>query len=182
VQFGGTPNIVYSDFFGDAPYRLSWNWYTLYWLLFCGLLAVLSIMFWPRGKQDRWKGRQDNAGRRFNAGWKVATLACLLAFIAAGGWIRYNNNVINRMVGPRDLELRQADYEKNYKQFDKLHQPRVRSLRYAIDIFPESRNIVMSADEVIQNPYPEALKEIHFTMTPNYDVSIEIPGATLARR
>jgi len=57
----------------------------------------------------------------------------------------------------------------------------VRSLRYAIDIFPESRNIVMSADEVIQNPYPEALKEIHFTMTPNYDVSIEIPGATLAK-
>ena len=136
-------------------------------------------MFWPSGKQDRWSGRQANAGRRFNAGWKVAALVCLLAFASAGGWIRYNNNALNRMIGPRDQELRQADYEKNYKQFDKLHQPRVRSLRYAIDIFPESRNISMSADEVIQNPYPEALKEVHFTMSPNYDVSIEIPGATL---
>ena len=28
VQFGGTPNVVHSDMFGDAPYRASWNWYT----------------------------------------------------------------------------------------------------------------------------------------------------------
>ena len=35
VQFARRPDVIYSDFFGDAPYRLAWNWFTLYWLLFC---------------------------------------------------------------------------------------------------------------------------------------------------
>ena len=35
-QFATRPDVTYSDFFGDAPYRTAWNWFTLYWLLFCG--------------------------------------------------------------------------------------------------------------------------------------------------
>jgi ABC-2 type transport system permease protein len=54
VQFGYRPKVVYSDFFGDIPYRLAWNWFTLYWLFCCALLAVATVMFWRRGKQDGW--------------------------------------------------------------------------------------------------------------------------------
>src|SRR5215475_10971787 len=32
VQFAGRPKVIYSDFFGDVPYRSAWNWFTLYWL------------------------------------------------------------------------------------------------------------------------------------------------------
>ncbi|MGE5321417.1 MAG: ABC transporter permease, partial [Actinomycetota bacterium] len=61
VQFAGTPNVVHSDFFGDAPYRAAWDWFTLYWLIFSALLAIATVMFWPRGKQDRWTGKRRNA-------------------------------------------------------------------------------------------------------------------------
>ena len=37
VQFAGRPNVIYSDFFGDAPYRSAWDWFTVYWLLFSAL-------------------------------------------------------------------------------------------------------------------------------------------------
>src|SRR5262249_36853263 len=73
VQFAGTPNVVHSDLFGDAPYRTAWEWYTLYWLLFCGILGILTVMFWPRGKQDRWAGRRRNAALRFHGGWISAS-------------------------------------------------------------------------------------------------------------
>jgi len=181
VQFAGTPNVVHSDFFGDAPYRSSWDWYTLYWLLFCGMLAILTVMFWPRGKQDRWSGRRRNAAQRFHGGWISASVLCLVAFASTGAWIWYNTAVMNRLVGPKTLQQRQADYEKQYKQYEKTPQPRVRNVKYAIDIYPKSRNIVMRGEQVIQNPYPQPLTEIHFTLDPNYDTDIDIPGASLSK-
>jgi ABC-type transport system involved in multi-copper enzyme maturation permease subunit len=177
VQFAGRPNVTYSDFFGDAPYRLAWNWFTLYWLLFCLLLAIATVMFWPRGKQDRWRARRRNAALRFGFGWKAATVFSLLAFAGCGGWIWYNTEVLNPLLGPKDVKRVQAAYEKTYKPLDKLPQPRVRSVKYAIDVFPSSRNATIRGEEVIYNPYSHPLDEIHFSLDPLYDTSIDIPGA-----
>ena len=181
VQFAGTPNVTHSDMFGDAPYRAAWSWFTLYWLFFCGLLAILTVMFWPRGKQDRWGGRFRDASRRFHGGWISVSLLCLLAFGATGGWIWYNTAVVNRVVGPKTLQRRQSEYEKAYKQFEKMQQPRVRGVKYAIDVYPESRNIEMRGEQVIQNPFSQPLREIHFTVDPNYVTEIDIPGASLRK-
>jgi ABC-2 type transport system permease protein len=181
VQFAGRPNVVYSDFFGDAPYRTAWNWFTLYWLLFCVLLAIATVMFWPRGKQDQWGARVRNAALRFSPRWKAATVFSLLAFVACGGWIWYNTEVLNSLAGPADAKRIQADYEKSYKPLDKLPQPRVRSVKYTIDVFPSTRNVNIRGEEIISNPYPHALDEIHFSLDPRYDTSIEIPGAALAK-
>jgi ABC-2 type transport system permease protein len=181
VQFAGTPNVVHSDMFGDAPYRASWDWYTFYWLLFSGLLAILSVMFWPRGKQDRWIARGRIAAQRFQRGWMFASALCLLAFVSTGAWIWYNTAILNRVIGPKTLQARQADYEKTYKQYEKTPQPRVRSVKYAIDVFPESRNVTMRGEQVIQNPYSYPLNEVHFTLNQNYVTDIDIPGASLSK-
>jgi ABC-2 type transport system permease protein len=181
VQFANTPAVVHSDMFGDAPYRAAWNWYTLYWLLFSGLLAILTVMFWPRGKQDRWTGRRGNAAQRYHGGWVAASMLCLAAFISTGAWIWYNTAVVNRLVGPKTMQRRQAEYEKTYKQFEKTPQPRVRGVKYAIDVYPESRNIIMRAEQIIQNPYSYPLNEIHFTLNENYYTEIDIPGASLSK-
>lgn len=181
VQFARRPNVIYSDFFGDAPYRVAWNWFTLYWLLFCVLLAIATVMFWPRGRQDGWHARRRNAALRFGSGWKLATSFVLLAFAGCGGWIWYNTELLNPVLGPKDLERRQADYEKTYKPFEKILQPRARSVKYAIEIYPSERNVNIHGEEVIYNPYSHPLEEIHFSLDPLYDTSIDIPGATLAK-
>jgi ABC-2 type transport system permease protein len=181
VQFAGRPKIVYSDFFGDAPYRQAWNWFTFYWLLFCLLVAIATVMFWPRGKPSGARMRFRNAALRLTPGWKAAATACLLAFAGCGGWIWYNTEVLNSLPGPRDLERVQAEYEKTYKPTDKLPQPQVRTVKYAIDVFPEDRNVSIQGEEGIYNPYSHPLDEIHFSLDPRYDTSIEIPGAELAK-
>ena len=181
VQFAGRPDVIYSDFFGDAPYRLAWDWFTLYWLLFCALLAIVTVMFWPRGKQDRWKARGRNAALRFRPACKAATAVCLLAIVACGGWIWYNTEVLNPLLGPKDAELVQAEYEKTYRPLDKLPQPRVRCVKYAIDVFPSNRNVNIRGDEIISNQSSRSLDEIHFSLDPRYDTSIDIPGAAIAK-
>jgi len=181
VRFGMRPAVTYSDFFGDAPFRAAWNWFTLYWLLFCGLLSIAAVLFWPRGKQSRWRERLREAGLRFHGALRPLALVCLLLFMATGGWIAYNTMVLNPLYGPTDLQRQQADYEKTYKPLDKLRQPRPRSVKYAIDIYPESRNMVMRGEAVVYNPYPQPLNEVHFSVSRDYATQIEIPGAALAK-
>jgi ABC-type transport system involved in multi-copper enzyme maturation permease subunit len=181
VQFGSRSNIVYSDMFGEAPYTLAWDWYTFYWAFFCVLLAILTIMFWPRGKQDRWRGRWRNAGLRYHRGWAFATVLGVLAFAATGAWIWYNTAILNRMVGPKTQQRLQADYEKTYKLYQHKLMPRVRDVKYTVDVYPETRNIVMRSEQVIQNPYQQPLDEIHFSVDPNYTTEIDIPGATVTK-
>jgi ABC-2 type transport system permease protein len=181
VQFAGRPNIVYSDFFGDAPYRLAWDWFTFYWLLFCVLLAITTVMFWPRGMPERWTARGRNAALRFRPGWKVATAICLLAFTVCGAWIWYNTKVLNPLPGPKDMNRIQAEYERTYKPLDKVAEPRARSVKYSIDVSPKDRRVNIRGDEVIYNPYSHSLDEIQFSLDPHYDTSIDIPGAVLAK-
>ena len=181
VQFGGTPDVTYSDMFGDAPYITAWRWFALYWILFCGLLAIATVMFWPRGKQGRWAERWRIARLRFSSPWPALALICLVSFAATGSWIFYNTKVLNRLLGPKDQLALQADYEKNYKQFDRLPQPLIRSDKYWVDIFPQTRNMTMRVQEELYNPYPQPLTEIHFSVDRQYDTDIQIPGATLAK-
>ncbi len=75
VKFGTTPEVVYSDLFGDAPYITAWRWFTLYWVLFCALLAVATIMLWPRGRPAGWRERWRNARLRFRSPWPALTLS-----------------------------------------------------------------------------------------------------------
>jgi ABC-type transport system involved in multi-copper enzyme maturation permease subunit len=181
ARFGMRPSVTYSDFFGDAPFRASWDWFTLYWLLFCGLLSIGAVLFWPRGKQARWSERWHEAKLRFHGGLRPVAAVCLLLFLATGGWIAYNTMVLNPLFGPTDLERQQADYEKTYKKFDQQPQPRSRSVKYAIDIYPESRSMVMRGEAVIENPYQQPIHEIHFSLDGHYRTQIDIPGAVLAK-
>jgi ABC-type transport system involved in multi-copper enzyme maturation permease subunit len=180
-KFANRPRIIYSDFYDDAPFRVAWSWFTVYWLLFCGLLYILTVLFWPRGKQSQWRERLRNARLRFSGLWPGLAAVGFLAYAAVGAWAYYNTEVLNKIQGPKDTLRIQADYEKAYKPLGNEPMPRIRKVKYAIDIFPEQRNLTLNAEATMENPYAKALEEIHFTLNRLYDSTIEIPGATLVK-
>ncbi len=180
-KFANRPRIIYSDFYGDAPFRVAWIWFTAYWLLFCGLLYILTVLFWPRGKQSQWRERVGNARLRFSGAWPAFTVVFMLAFAAVGSWAYYNTEILNPIHGPKDMMRLQADFEKTYKPLSNQLMPRIRNIKYAIDIYPEQRNLVLNAEATMENPYAKPLDEIHFTLNRLYDSTIEIPGATLIK-
>jgi ABC-2 type transport system permease protein len=181
VRFAGRPSVTYSDFFGETPYQTSWDWFTVYWCVFSLAVAVATIVFWPRGKHDRWSARGRVARLRFDGRWRALVLMTGVVFAAVGGWVYYNTRIVNHVLGPKDLERRQADYEKAYKVFEKQPEPRVRNVKYAIDMFPAQRNISMRGEAIIQNPYDRPLSEAHVTLDPDYSYVIDMPGASLQK-
>ena len=180
VKFGSRPGIVYSDLYQRAPFMQGWSWFTLYWGLFCLLLAAASIVLWQRGRETGWRKRFFNARLRTGA---VAPLALLVAtlFSATGGWIYYNTKVVNRLLPESDQEKLQADYEKAYKQYSGLPQPRVLKVSYNIEIYPAVRNIVMRGDQEITNTTHAPIRQLHVTLANMYDTDIQLEGATVEK-
>jgi ABC-2 type transport system permease protein len=180
VQFGSQPDVTYSDFFGFAPYWESWTWFTVYWLAFCGLLAVASILLWPRGRERAWKLRFRDAGLRFTVPLRVLACAVLAVFLGTGAWIYYNTKVLNTILSEDDRDRLAADYEKTYKKYDKLPQPRVIDLKYAIDLYPERRAATMHADTTIQNKADKPIAVLYMNDPgPDFQTEVQIDGARL---
>jgi ABC-2 type transport system permease protein len=181
VQFGNTPTMTYSDFFGFAPFFKAWAWFTIYWAAFCLLLVVATLLVWPRGRDRRWSSRIRNARFRFNGPLRALAAVGLIAFVATGAWIYYNTKVLNTVRSENDQDILQADYEKAYKKFEKQPEPRITDVKYAIDIYPETRGMEMRGDQTIVNKTSQPLSEVLFTLAPNYDTRIEVPGGKLAK-
>jgi hypothetical protein len=178
VQFGSRPGIVYSDMYGRAPFMPAWNWFTLYWGLFCLLLAIASVLLWQRGRETGWRQRFSIARLRIRP---VAPLALLLAilFIGTGAWIYFNTKILNDLKPEADQIRLQADYEKTYKKFQNLPQPRVLNVSYAIEIYPATRSISMNGDQEIENETNAPISQVHVTLAARYATKIQLDAATL---
>ena len=182
LQYASRPNTTYSEFFGFAPYWQSWTWFTIYWFAFCGILAVVSVAFWQRGRERAWKFRLRDASRRFVGGLRMTALASLAVFLGSGAWIFYNTKILNKIVGEDDGDKIATTYEKAYKQYEHLPQPRVVDVNYAIDIYPEERAATMRGDEIIENKTSKPISVVHITYAgPDFSTQIRIDGATLKR-
>ena len=183
VQFGIRPSMIYSDFFGYAPYMRSWLWYTLYWAAFCAALAVLSILLWQRGRDTGWKARLSLARQRMRGAVPLALGLSIAVWALAGGWIYWNTEVLNKTLSEHDTELVQTDYEKSYKRFEHQQFPRITDVKYAIDLRPESSSMTLRGTATIKNEAGAPMREIHFSIadSQDYATTIELPGAQLAK-
>ncbi len=161
VSFASRPRVTYSDLYGYTPFIKGWFWFTFYWLAFCGLLAVVSMAWWQRGRETGWGKRWDNA--RLTGALRPAALCFGILFAATAGWVYYNTKILNRIVGPREGKQLAADYEKLYKRFQHLPQPRITTVKYRIDLRPETRSATIDADHTIQNRTAVPIPEIHLS-------------------
>jgi ABC-2 type transport system permease protein len=181
VQFGQAQTMTYSDFYGYAPFIESWAWFMLYWTAFCVFLAAATILLWQRGRETSWRSRIRNARLRFHGAVRFVAVAAAIGFVATGCWIFYNTKVLNTVRSENDADHLRADYEKTYKKFEKQPEPRIIDVKYAIDLYPESRNMTMRGQQTIVNQTSKPLTEIHFTLDKDYQTTIEIPSAKLAQ-
>jgi ABC-type transport system involved in multi-copper enzyme maturation permease subunit len=181
VQFGGLPNMTYSDFFGYLPWRESWNWFALYWSLICTLIALASILLWPRGKDNRLKSRLFNARLRFHGAIRVWTVAAAACFVLVGAWVYYNTEVLNTTESQYDQQKRNADYERAYKQYQNLPQPRITDVHYNIAIYPATRELVMRGQQQIKNETAKPIDTLYLTLNHDFKSSIQLAGAQLEK-
>ncbi|MBI5346889.1 MAG: ABC transporter permease [Chlamydiae bacterium] len=138
---GLLPTAQYSDMNGFGTSLLPFTAFSLYWSFFYICLAVITILFWPRGRILTWKDRLAEFRFRIKPVHKKILAISLSAFLALGSFIYYNTNVLNIYKTTADHELELVDYEHKFKHFEKIPQPDIVSVNVQVDLFPKSQSM-----------------------------------------
>jgi hypothetical protein len=175
----GIPRVRTSDMNGWGHYLGPMATVGAYWTLWMALAAVVAHLFMLRGVVDTWRGRVAVAKQRFSAPVRTASASIALVIAVLGGWIFYNTNVLNHYETADDVETLQADYEKLYKQYQKLPMPEAVALDTQVDIYPDERRIESRGTAVLENVSSQPIAEIDLHIARLLTINrIDLPNAT----
>ncbi len=159
---GAVPAYTYSDMNGYGHFVPALFWSIMYWFAISALLGVISIAYARRGADSSFRGRTRLALARAPR-LAVSGLLFLTLALGAGSWYFYNAHVLNEY---RDSDKRrdiQAEYERHFKRYENLLQPKVTAVEANINIYPERRSMNGSVRFTLQNKSAQPIAQIHIT-------------------
>ncbi len=162
--FGNSPPYTYSDMNGYGHFAPALFWSITYWLSIAAFLGVISIVFALRGSDDSWKARLRLARERLPRLAPVGALFLLIA-IGSGSWYYYNAHVRNEYLNAKARRDIKAEYERNFKKYQGLPQPKIIAVDANVDIFPEKRAFSGTGHYVLQNKTAAPISQIHILNT-----------------
>jgi len=92
----------------------------------------------------------------------VAALLLLIA-IGSGAWYYYNARILNEYLTAKDRRDIQAKYERDWKRYENVPQPKVIAVDANINIYPERRSFDGTGHFVLQNKTSQPISQIHIT-------------------
>jgi ABC-2 type transport system permease protein len=164
LRYGHFPPHVYSDMNGYGPFAKPLFWFELYWVLAAVFLALVGNLFWVRGIEGGFKQRLKLAFQRLTTTSRTALTVCLVLFLATGGYIYYNTNVLNQFVTSKRREQAIALYEKKYRQYLDLPQPRITAVQVAVDLYPEERSAAIQGTLWLENKTQQSIDRVALSL------------------
>lgn len=159
---GSTPPYTYSDMNGYGHFVPALFWANVYWISVFAVLGVVSIAYYRRGAEDSFGARTRAARQR--AAHLVPGGALLALFaVGSGGWYYYNAHVENEFLSAPDQRHIQAAYERDFKKYEFLPQPKVTAVDATIDIYPDRRGFDGTGRFTLQNKSAGPIAQIHIT-------------------
>ncbi len=181
-NFGGWPNAPYSDMNGYGHFLAAQAWFQAYWGLFLLGLLLLSSALWVRGTAVGRKQRWSLARQRLRGPLGGGLAATVLAFVAVGGFLYWNTNIRNDFMSPdAQLDL-QARYERDYKQYKGMAQPRILAVSVDVDLRPEDQTLRVQGRYRLHNPHAAAISDVHVAMIDDRALlDLQMGGAKLVK-
>jgi len=160
-RYGSTAGELYSDMNGYGPFVTPYFWFRLYWAGVAVLLALATNLFWVRGEESGWRWRLHLARQRITP--RLAGGAALAVALVAGtgGFIFYNTNILNEYRTARDTERDLAEYERRYKRFEGLPQPRIVAVDVDVALYPEEGSFTAKGEYRVVNRSDVAIDSVH---------------------
>jgi ABC-2 type transport system permease protein len=159
---GAIPAYQYSDLNRYGHFVASITWAIIYWFSIFAVLGVVSIALTRRGAEDGLRARSRLARARAPAlGWIGGAFAALA--LGAGGWFYYNAHVLNEYLNSKDRRDTAADYERQFKRYELLPQPKVTAVDATIDIDPQRRSFSGQGRYTLQNKSAAPMAQIHIS-------------------
>ena len=179
--YASLPNAPYSDMNGYGHFLTARLWFSAYWALCLGILLILASAFWVRGVAPSGRERITQAFLKMRGPTGFVLASFTIAFIGVGSFVFYNTNILNKYMTPDQQMDLQARYEKDFKKYENIPQPRIVATDLDVDLRPEDQSVSFKGSYRIRNDHQQPLKEIHIQMVDDkWLTSIELGKATLS--
>ena len=169
-DYGSDPGVTYSDMNRYGHFLGPFVWFKLYWAAFALFLAAASNLLWVRGQEGGVGQRLKLAGLRLTRPVVVQVALALVAFLTLGGFIFYNTNVLNEYRSEDDTQVLMARYERAYKQYEGLPQPRITAVELDADLFPSERSARLRGVYTLVNKTDVPIPAIHLDLAADLDI------------
>lgn len=168
-HFAKAPVLDFTDMNGYAFGKDAFVWYMLYWGAVSAVLITIGFALWSRGTPKPLLKRLKHI-----SAVKTGLASAAILAMVCGGYIYQQTDFISS----DDAALRQAQYERKYKAFEHLPQPRMTALNALVDFYPEQRKYRIKADYEVTNQTDKAIEQV--ILSANWgliDTKIDMPAA-----
>jgi ABC-2 type transport system permease protein len=180
-NFAGWPTAPYSDMNGFGHFLVPQLWFKAYWGLFVLALLLLASALWVRGTGTEAKQRWSLARQRLRGSLGAALAVSVLAFLAVGGFLFWNTNVRNDYIPPDARLDLQARYEREFRKYKDLPQPKVLAASTDVDLHPATQSMRVHGVYRVRNPYAAPIPDLHVQVEDDKTLTgIDMGGARLA--
>lgn len=139
LQFNSPPQLLYSDMNGYAQGLKGYFLVEGYWFAFGFLLLVMAYLLWFRGLPHSFQERMSLAKARFTGFIPIASGMALISFILLGVSIFQEENKTADRLGLTPNQALQQ-FKENYQNYAGFTQPRITSMKVALDLFPQKNS------------------------------------------
>lgn len=175
-RFPFLPRLPYSDMNGWGHYLAPYLWYALYWGCLCVVMLAACVVLWVRGTDDGWRQRLRLARRRITVPVRLAAAVGLIGFVACGGFIFYNTNILNDYLSKEGENRLRAEYERDYRQYLDAVQTRITAVSSEVDIYPAERRIAIRGRYTLANHNSEPVDRLILSLAPAVRIDRLDPG------
>jgi len=179
INLGSTPSYTYSDMNSFGAALAASNWFNLYWGLFGVLFLVISGLIWVRGVTFGFKNRLKSAKKHLTPKYAFGLVTIILLWISSASFVYYNTQVLNKYKSSETVEDGQVKYERKYKKYQNIAQPKITSAKYVVDVFPEKRWLLAKSALILTNKSDQNIDSLHYTIDEDWNMKLHIKGAEL---
>lgn len=172
-QFGSGSLGTFSDMNVYGHFTTPFKWFETYWFAFSFILFVIAVIFHVRGSESVMKVRWKSGKLRLNRGIVAMALGSIVLFVSSGFYIYYNTNVLNEYNTSDKVEEQRAEYEKKFKKYEFIPQPRIVETNLKVDLYPYERDFVAEGYYWLKNKTDQVIKDIHIQQSADNQVLID---------
>lgn len=144
---------VFSDMNGFGINFIQLPFYRIFWMSMCMLLCLVAVLAFARGKEKGLIERIKLSKYFFNTNYKLYFVTFLLLSLVFGGYIFYQDKIVQTSKSAKAREKEAADFEKKYKRYQYLLQPRIVATTVQVNLFTKAKEIQVNGIYTIKNKH-----------------------------
>lgn len=150
---GNGASSEFSDMNGFGISFIQLPFFRIFWMSMCMLLCLVAVLAFARGKEKGLMQRIKLSKYFINSQYKLYFLSFLALSIGFGSFIFYQEKIVQESKSAKVREKEIADFEKKYKRFKQLLQPRIIATIVQVDLFTKAKEINANGVYTLKNKH-----------------------------